>query len=216
MDYQRGLSAGTINRSQEEEIKEFFKDVQSVLQPVQVRNPYATQLIIPDTVFKPLRTNAHYLNFIEVITFYCQWQRPKKKDPNTGEEYIETTLEDIAAANQLLKEVLLVKSDELTKGCRDFFERLKHHLNQENKKTFYSQEVRLPLRMSPNNLKYYLSILARYHLVKIIGGHPRKKGYEYEITSSEEYKELQDQLSNALDKALEKIKACAEQSRSTG
>ncbi|NQY05681.1 MAG: toprim domain-containing protein [Flavobacteriaceae bacterium] len=207
MDYQRGLSAGTINRNQEEEIKEFFKDVQSVLQPVQVRNPYATQLIIPDTVFKPLRTNAHYLNFIEVITFYKQWQRHRQKDETTGEKFIETTLEDIEEANQLLKDVLLVKSDELTKGCRDFFERLKHHLNGQNKKTFYSQEVRLPLRMSPNNLKYYLSILVRYHLVKIIGGHPRKKGYEYEITSNEEYKELQNQLSNALDAALAKIKA---------
>lgn len=206
MNYQRGLSAGTINKSQEEEIKEFFKDVQSVLQPVQVRNPYATQLIIPETVFKPLRTNAHYLNFIEVITFYKQYQREIKTD-QSGAKYIETTLEDIAEANQLLKEVLLAKSDELTKACRDFFERLKHHLNGQNKKTFYSQEVRLPLRMSPNNLKYYLSILVRYHLIKIIGGHPRKKGYEYEITSSEEYKELQNQLSNALDKALEKIKA---------
>lgn len=207
MDYQRGLSAGTINRSQEEEIKEFFKDVQSVLKPVQVRNPYAPKLIIPETVFKPLRTNAHYLNFIEVITFYKQYQRSVSTDKQTGEEFIETTLEDIEEANQLLKDVLLVKSDELTKGCRDFFERLKHHLNGQNKKTFYSQEVRLPLRMSPNNLKYYLSILVRYHLVKIIGGHPRKKGYEYEITSSEEYQELQNQLSNALDKALEKIKA---------
>ena len=113
MNYQRGLSAGTINKSQEEEIKEFFKDVQSVLQPVQVRNPYATQLIIPDTVFKPLRTNAHYLNFIEVITFYKQWQRHRQKDKTTGEEFIETTLEDIEEANQLLKDVLLAKSDEL-------------------------------------------------------------------------------------------------------
>lgn len=215
MNYQRNLSAGTINRSQEEEIKEFFKDVQSVLQPVQVRNPYAPKLIIPETVFKPLRTNVHYLNFIEVITFYKQYQREIKTD-QSGVRYIETTLEDIEEANQLLKDVLLVKSDELTKGCRDFFERLKHHLNQENKKTFYSQEVRLPLRMSPNNLKYYLSILIRYHLVKIIGGHPRKKGYEYEIMSNEEYKELQNQLSNALDTALAKIKACAEQSRSAG
>jgi len=153
-----------------------------------------------------LRTNTHYLNFIEVITFYKQYQRELKVDSQTGERYIETTLEDIEEANQLLKDVLLAKSDELTKGCRDFFERLKHHLQQEKKQSFYSQEVRLPLRISPNNLKYYLSILVRYHLVKIIGGHPRKKGYEYEIVSKEEYQSLQNQLSNALDEALAKIK----------
>ena len=207
MSYQREISAGAINRKKEDEIKEFFKDIQSVLQPIKIRNPYATKLIIPETVFKPLRTNTHYLNFIEVITFYKQYQRESKVDSQTGERYIETTLEDIEEANQLLKDVLLAKSDELTKGCRDFFERLKHYLQQEKKPSFYSQEVRLPLRISPNNLKYYLSILVRYHLVKIIGGHPRKKGYEYEIVSKEEYQSLQNQLSNALDEALAKIKA---------
>lgn len=116
MDYQRSLSAGNINTTKEQEIKSFFKDIQSILQPIAVKNPYATQLAIPDSVFKPLRTNAHYLSFIEVITFYKQHQREVKEDPTTGVAYIETTLEDIQAANALLKEVLLAKSDELTQG----------------------------------------------------------------------------------------------------
>jgi len=33
-----------------------FNDVQSVLKPIEVRNPYAEQLRIPKTCFKPLRT----------------------------------------------------------------------------------------------------------------------------------------------------------------
>ncbi|MCP4481637.1 MAG: hypothetical protein GY817_02290, partial [bacterium] len=111
MNYQRSLAAGQINQSKEQEIKEFFKDVQSVLKPIKVINPYAPKLIIPETDFKPLRTNSHYLNFIEVITFYKQYQRDQKKDKN-GEKYIETTLEDIKEGNELLKEVLLNKSDE--------------------------------------------------------------------------------------------------------
>ena len=209
MNYQRGLSAGTINKSQEEEIKEFFKDVQSVLQPVQVRNPYATQLIIPDTVFKPLRTNAHYLNFIEVITFYKQWQRHRQKDKTTGEEFIETTLEDIEEANQLLKDVLLAKSDELTKACRDFLENVKHWISKEKKSSFYKSEVRQQFRINPNNLKYYLSQLVRYGYLNIIGGNKHKTGYEYEITNREEYMALQGKLLNALDAALDKIKKAA-------
>jgi hypothetical protein len=208
MDYQRGLSAGTINRSQEEEIKEFFKDVQSVLHPVQVRNPYATQLIIPDTVFKPLRSNAHYLNFIEVITFYKQYQREIKTD-QSGAKYIETTLEDIAEANQLLKEVLLAKSDELTKACRDFLENVKHWISKEKKSSFYKSAVRQQFRINPNNLKYYLSQLVRYGYLNIIGGNKHKTGYEYEITNREEYMALQGKLLNALDAALEKIKKAA-------
>ena len=43
--------------------------------PIRVVNPYAEQLALPPEVFKPLRTNAHYLAFIETATFYHQFQR---------------------------------------------------------------------------------------------------------------------------------------------
>jgi hypothetical protein len=46
-----------------------MQDCQRMLQPITVRNPYAEQLIIPKEVFKPRRTNAHYIAFIEAITF---------------------------------------------------------------------------------------------------------------------------------------------------
>ena len=84
MEYQRKLSAGKINTDREHYIKELMRDIQTVLKPVAVRNPYAEQLKIPDYVFKPLRTNAHYLAFIETITFYHQYQRALKTDAKTG------------------------------------------------------------------------------------------------------------------------------------
>jgi len=211
MEYQRKLSAGVINKSQEEEAKELLQDVQSILQPIRVRNPYATQLSIPETVFKPLRTNTHYLAFIETITFYHQYQREIKTDPATQERYIETTLEDIQAANILLKEVLLAKSDELTNACRSFLETLKTLLQKEKKTSFFKHEVREAMRINPHNLKYYLSQLLQYGYIKVIGGNPYKQGYEYEITSKEEYTELNSSIQTALDKALENIKAQAEQ-----
>ena len=39
---------------------------------------------IPKEVFKPRRTNAHYLAFIEAVTFYHQYQE-KCHDTETGE-----------------------------------------------------------------------------------------------------------------------------------
>ncbi|MEW7278192.1 CHC2 zinc finger domain-containing protein [Aquimarina sp. 2201CG1-2-11] len=205
MTYQRRASAGEINHTEEKNTVEFLKDVQSMLEKVKVRNPYATKLNIPETVFKPLRTNTHYLSFIETVTFYNQYQRERKKDSQSGSDFIETTLEDIAAANSLLKDVLLAKSDELTKGCRDFLERLKTHLQQQNKQTFYSSEIRKSFRMSPNNVKYYLANLSKYHLVRVIGGHPRKQGYEYEIIDTDDYNHLKDSI-NALDTVLQTLK----------
>lgn len=205
IEYQQKLSAGIVDKAEEKKAIEFLKDIQSMLSPVKVRNPYATKLHIPETVFKPLRTNAHYLAFIETVTFYCQRQRQQNKDSQTGEIYIETIIEDIEIANQLLKDVLLAKSDELTKGCRDFFERVKQYLQTENKTSFYNLEIRKAFRMNPSNVKYYLATLSKYHFVKVIGGHPRKKGYEYEIVNTNEYQKLQQSMS-ALDKVLKIIK----------
>lgn len=38
------------------------------------------------------------LLFIETITYYHQYQRELKTDTDTGEQYIESTTEDIEAA----------------------------------------------------------------------------------------------------------------------
>lgn len=199
-------SAGKIDKQKERSTIEFLRDVQSVLQPIAVRNPYAEQLHLPESVFKPLRTNAHYLAFIEAITFYHQYQRSVSTDRQTNEKYIETTLEDIAAANELLKDVLLAKSDELTKACRNFFETIKQKLKQEKKSTFYKSQVREWMRINPNNLKYYLRQLNQYGYIRIIGGHKHKTGYEYEITDMGEYDKLSGSIGNVLDQALERIR----------
>ncbi|MCP3704696.1 MAG: hypothetical protein GY954_17415, partial [Alteromonas sp.] len=95
MAYQRSLSAGKINRQTEEQVREQFQHMQRLFRNVQVRNPFAELLQIPESVFKPRRSNAHYLAFIEAITFYHQYQRKLQTDPQTGERFIETNLEDI-------------------------------------------------------------------------------------------------------------------------
>jgi DNA primase len=74
-----------------------LQHVQRVLKPVQVINPYAKYIQLPDQVFKPRRTMTLLLAFIEAITFYHQYQRPVKRDAQ-GHPYVETTVEDIEAA----------------------------------------------------------------------------------------------------------------------
>jgi DNA primase len=204
MQYQRKLHAGTINKAKEEATKELLQDIQLMFKPITVVNPYAEKLTIPETVFKPLRTNAHYLQFIEAITFVHQFQREIKKNQE-GQAYIETTLEDIELANELLKDVLLAKSDELTKACRDFLENLKGILQREKKQSFYRSEVREKLKINPHNLNHYLKTLHFYGYVKAIGGNKFKGGYEYEITRNDEYTHLQNAVRTALDKALQTL-----------
>jgi hypothetical protein len=208
MEYQRKLSSGKINKQKEEEIKEYFKDIQTILKPIKIINPYAEHLKIPETDFKPLRTNAHYLNFIEIITFYNQYQRPQKTDA-TGENYIETTLEDIKEANELLSEVLLTKSDELTKATRDFLEKIKTHLKNKDTNIFYSKELREEYRIAPTTLTRHLYQLTKYGQILIIGG-TKARGYEYELIKSKEYEELKIKINKSLEETYSKINLVAQ------
>jgi hypothetical protein len=206
MEYQRRLSAGKINSKEENELKEFFKDMQTVLKPIKVRNPYAELLKLPEYVFKPLRTNAHYLAVIETITFYHQYQREIETDQETGERYIETTLEDIEWANRLLKDVLLAKADELPRAVRTFFERLKKWMRSQGKENFYGKEIRESFRMTSSSCNRYILELLRNNYIKITGGNKHRQGYEYQVIKPDEYQKLQKHVKTALDEALENIK----------
>ena len=203
MAYQRKISAGLVNEQSEKHWQQSFQHMQYLLREVHIRNPYAEALRIPNEVFKPRRTNAHYLAFIELITWYHQYQRPWKTDAN-GQRYIETTVEDIEWANKLLAPVLLRKSDELTGPCRDFLEALKQQFES---KSFYRSDVRAHLRINPNNIKYYLRTLLQYGYVRVVGGNRYNRGYEYEIVNMQEYEHLQKQLDKVLQGVLEDIKS---------
>lgn len=209
MQRQRNVSAGIINRAEEQTTITLLQDLQLMFRKINVVNPFATKLHIPETVFKPLRTNAHYLQFIEAITFIHQHQREVKKDAQ-GNDYIETALEDIEIANELLKDVLLAKSDELTKACRDFLETVKEHLKKKNKQSFFRSDIREWTRLNPHNINHYLKTLNFYGYIRSVGGNKFKGGYEYEITNKDEYNNLQNSLITALDKALADIKKTSE------
>ena len=205
MVYQRVVSAGKIDEVAEKKAADLLCNAQRLLEPIKIINPFAELLKIPKEVFKPRRTNNHYLQFIEAVTFYHQWQREKQVDKETGEEYIETTLEDVEEANKLLKETLLRKSDELTGACRNYLESIKSYLEQENKKQFSNLEIRRALRVNQSNQKRYnLNLTSNYYIKKVKG----KTGtaYLYEIVNTEEYQELTEHITSVLDKTLANLR----------
>ena len=198
MQYQRNMQAGLVNEKQQESARKLLKNAQRLLIKIKVINRFAPQLVIPDTVFKKLRTNMHYLRLIEIITLYNQHQREVKRD-ESGKSYVETALQDIEVANELIKESLLRKSDELSGELRDFFELLKR--NSKPEEGFYARDIRKALRMHPMKLSRYLFNLEQRGYVKRIGGN-RNTGYEYQITVWDEYQVLQQQIA-VLDSVLE-------------
>ncbi|MES1249969.1 MAG: hypothetical protein ABUL46_04750, partial [Chitinophaga rupis] len=205
LDYQTRLAAGEINRENEQHIRQQLQQVQRVLTAVQVINPFAKYLQLPEQVFKPRRTMTLLLAFIEAITYYHQYQRPVKRDAQ-GQPYIESTISDIEAAFTLLKDVLFSKSDELTKASRGFLELLKVLLKEQHKTSFHTRDIRRQLRIAPSTLKRHLLELERYGYIQV-NRTSRQGKYEYTITDYTEYDRLRSAIDGHLQEVLDKIRS---------
>ena len=208
MQYQRLLSAGKINKDGEFMAARFLRDVQRTLKPIRVINPYAEYLELPESVFKPRRTNSHYLQFIEAITFYKQAQRARKYDEQSGEEYIETNMQDIQEANEIIKEVLLRKSDTVTGAIRNHLEKLKGYLKKNNQTTFTNTEIRRNLRVKETTLRRYNTQLLEEGYIKRVKK-AKTKSYCFEIIDIDEYTNLKAQIDNALNTCLHRLDAAS-------
>ena len=145
------------------------------------------------------------LGFIEAVTFYHQYQREVKKDSN-NQLFIETTIEDIEAAFDLLKDVLFSKSDELTQVTRGFLERLKQWLTQNNVESFTIQQIRKEFRVEPRTIQRYIRELKQYGFIKLVSGFVHRKGFEYTIADTGEYRELKSKIDTHLQSILEGLR----------
>lgn len=204
MSYQRAVSAGRVDYQNEIDAQVLLKNVQRLLQPIRVINPFAEHLVLPKSVFKPRRTNAHYLQFIEAVTFYHQHQRESKFDTQTGEEYIETTLDDIKMANDLIKGILLRKSDPLNGATRNYLERLKAYLGMKKEEMFTSSEIRKNLRIAESTLRRYHSLLMQEGYIKkqetLVGS-----SFSYAIVDVDEFNDLEKSINKTLDMCLKNL-----------
>ncbi|GAL87780.1 hypothetical protein MYP_5011 [Sporocytophaga myxococcoides] len=194
LDYQNRQAAGLTDTTSAIRTAHKVHNIQRMLNNnIKVINPFQPSLKLPEYVFKKLRTNTHYITLIQSITFLHQYQREIKQS-RTGEKYIETTLEDVELANLLSKESLLRKSDELSGAVREFFESLKSTVRQTNRETFTGKEIREKFRMHPMQFNRRITELQARGYLKQAGGN-QKTGYEYRITTWDDYKVLQSALS---------------------
>ena len=205
MEYQRLGYAGKIDTVKQLKVAKLLRNVQRLLSSeVSIRNPFAEYLKLPSSVFKPRRTNIHYLQLIEIITFYHQYQRELVYDKETGEEYLETTIDDIQMANTLIADTLLRKSDTLTKVTRDYLEDLTAYLKPKKTTIYSNSEIRKALRIDETTLRRYHKKLISYGYIQ-----QRKdiKGVSnhYEVLEMDEFKNLQQTIQQALDFCLEQF-----------
>ena len=207
MEHQNKQAAGLIDTQLQQKATELLQNVQRLLEPLEVRNLFQPELILPSCVFKPLRTNTHYIMLIKAITYLHQHQLEIQTDEKG--RYIETELSHIEWANKLCRESLLRKSDQLSGGQRTFFERLKTYLNEQgitekDNKSFFAKDIRGAFNLHPELCKRNFKTLEKHDLVEQ-ESFGKKLGFEYKIRVWNDYVKIEKGIS-LLDEKLNELR----------
>ena len=114
------MLAGLLEKKERDAIVKVHRDVQRLLRPLLVANPFAEKPTFVDDRTRTRRDHMKYLTLIRAIALLHQCQRPVQTVVHGGEElsYIEVTVEDIAVANRLAHQVLGRSLDELPPQTR--------------------------------------------------------------------------------------------------
>ncbi len=206
MEYQKKCKAGQIKLEEVEQAQHQLKCLIATLQNVSIINPFATLIELPNDIAHPRKSLLLLLNFIEVITYFFQYQREQTADKETGEVKILTHPNDIALAFNLLKNSLFRKADELSTTARGFYHWLTNFLTEAKTKQFTALDIRKQKAIHPRTLNRYLQELKLYSYIKVTGGNKHRGGYIYKLTEFGNQTDIQKRIEKALQTNLEKIK----------
>ncbi|MEN9488378.1 MAG: hypothetical protein RL494_643, partial [Bacteroidota bacterium] len=210
MNYQRAMMAGQIDKTQINETAQRLKCVLASLEPLSVINPFAPLIELPENIPHPRKTLLLLLDFINVVTFFHQFQRERVVNEETGEIYIKTDPEDIKLAFALLKTSLLRKADDLSTSGRGFLSWLKKYLLEAKTKQFTALDIRKAKTIHPRTLNRYLQELTLFHYLQITGGNKHRGGFIYKLTELNELTTLQNSIETSIKKTLDQIQPTKE------
>jgi hypothetical protein len=206
MEYQKKCKAGMIKEIDIKTTQHQLKCLMQTLENVKIINPFATLINLPDEISYPRKSFLLLLNFIDIITYFHQFQREKIVDKKTGEIYIQTAIEDIELAFKLLKSNLFRRADELSTSSRGFYHWLSSYLTEAKTNQFTALDIRKIKRIHPRTLNRYLQELKMFNYITITGGNKHREGFIYKLTSLGDQNDIQSKIeANILD-TITKIK----------
>ncbi len=117
---------GTLERKEAEAVRRLHHNAQRLLRPLEVINPFFSELSYPTEKLIHRREQKKYLALQAAIALTHQYQRETKLavSGETGVEfeYVEVTLDDIELANELTTAALSRALDELAPPVRGMYE----------------------------------------------------------------------------------------------
>jgi DNA primase catalytic core len=114
---------GLMEQARSERVRRLHHNLQRLIRPLSVMNPFMEYLTYPDDRLIHRREQKKYLALMNSIALLHQHQREIKRavEEEAEVEYVEVTLDDIALANELAREVLVRSLDEVSPPVRGMY-----------------------------------------------------------------------------------------------
>ncbi|MDC6877809.1 CHC2 zinc finger domain-containing protein, partial [Escherichia coli] len=171
---------GLLAANEKSYITQLHQNAQRLLRPLNVVNPFASQLTFMSDKTRTRRDHMKYLTLIQTIALLHQYQREIKRVEHRGQvvEYIEVTREDIALANRLAHEILGRTLDEMPPQTRKLLLLIQTMVGElaaaqhckPGEVRFTRREIRDFTQWSDNQLKVHCMRLAEMEYLLIHGG----------------------------------------------
>ncbi|MBI6547186.1 CHC2 zinc finger domain-containing protein [Xenorhabdus lircayensis] len=175
---------GLLAENERDYLTELHQNAQRLLRPLNVVNPYASQLTFMSDKTRTRRDHMKYLTLIQSIALLHQYQREIKQASHRGKvlEYIEVTRDDIRLANQLAHEILGRTLDEMPPQTRKLLRLIQAWIRESgqprHEQIFTRKQLRDAVQWGDTQLKIHLSRLVEMEYLLL---HRRGLTFAYEL-----------------------------------
>lgn len=168
---------GVLARKSREEVLRRHHDMQRLLDPLEVVNPFAADLQYPSDRLILRREQKKYLSLIKTIALLHQHQRPRRTaGSGAGRfEYIEVVRADVDLAAKLAQGILRRNLDELAPPSRSLLDEIRKLAAAKRKSgaarvVFDRRELQKGTGLSLWHLRAYIAQLVEYEYIAPVQG----------------------------------------------
>jgi DNA primase catalytic core len=197
--HQNQLAAGLIDKQDQQKAKSFLQNCVRLLEPLEVTNPYAHKIHLPEGAHKLRRLNELYQSFVRQLALLHQYQR--KRD---SQGRLIAQKEDLQSACDILFESILLKVDELDGPLRQFFEQLKAYVSGKGEGYEFTRfEARQATGVSKTQQHHYINKLVELEYLQQWGH--ANRGYRYRIAHWDNMARMRAEVKQSLHTQLQQL-----------
>ena len=197
--YQNKVASGKINTAEQKRVTSFVQNSLRMLQTLEVVNPFADKISLPQNTHKLRRLHGMYQNLVAQITWLHQYQRTKDQQGR-----ILTEKQDLELACNILLETIVLKVDELHGSLRQFYESLKDHIKEKGTDYNFTRfDVKQATGLGKSQVNNYLQQLVSLEYIQQFGY--ANRGYKYQIVHWDDYKVFRSKIQKDLQQQIDNL-----------